>query len=236
MNKHQYFDRSLDWAGVQAIRDQRSRQVAWIVAGIAVAVAALLAVALAMLMPLKRVEPMMVLVDRQTGHVERVDPNSRRMLTADEALTQSLLAQYVTTREQFDRATAQADYRRVGLWSAGSARSTYLASMPVSNPSSPFNVYRPGSVVQVRVKSVSKVSPGLALVRFGSRLIDQTGRTGVELPMIATIRFRFVDGEMSFDDRLINPLGFQVTSYRRDAEAAEPTLPPAARVPEGAAL
>ena len=236
MNKHHYFERSLDWAGTQAMRDQRSRQVAWIIAGIAAASAALLAVALIMLMPLKRVEPVMLLVDRQTGHVERVDPNSARTLTADEALTQSLLAQYVTGREQFDRATAQADYRRVGLWSAGSARSSYLGSMPASNPSSPFNVYKPGSVVQVRVKSVSKVSPGLSLVRFGSRLIDETGRAGTEMPMIATVRFRFVDGTMSFDDRLINPLGFQVTSYRRDAEAAELTAPPTAQIPAGAAL
>ena len=234
MNKHHYFERSLDWAGTQAARDQRSRRTAWIVAGVAVSMAAFLAVALAMLMPLKRVEPVMLLVDRQTGHVERVDPDSARMLTADEALTQSLLAQYVIAREQFDRATAQAGYRRVGLWSAGSARSNYLRFMPASNPSSPFNIYKPGTVVQVRVKSVSKVAPNVALVRFGSRLVDETARPGIEMPMIATVRFRYVDAAMSFEDRLINPLGFQVTSYRRDQEAAEPPLPAGPSVQAGA--
>ena len=236
MNKHQYFEKSIDWASAQTVRDRRSVRTAWIVAGVAIAVVALQAVAWAMFVPLKRVESVMLLVDRQTGHVERVDPNSARILTADEALTQSLLAQYVTSREQFDRATAQVDYRRVGLWSAGSARSNYLRSMPASNPSSPFNIYKPGSVVQVRVKSVSRIAPNVALVRFGSRLVDETGRAGIEMPMIATVRFRYVNAAMSFDDRLINPLGFQVTSYRRDQETSEPPLPSMPPVQAGATL
>jgi len=39
---------------------------------------------------------------------------------------------------------------------------------------------------------------------------------------ISTVRYRYVDAPMSLEDRLINPLGFQVVSYRRDAETIEP--------------
>lgn len=222
MTKHQYFGQAASWAGEHEAMERRSRKAAWLIAGVAVGIAAFEAVALAMLVPLKRVEPIMVLVDRQTGFVETIDPAAPRRLAADDALTQSLLAQYVSAREGFDRATASADYRRVGLWSAGSARQAYVAGMQPSNPASPFGRYPAGTVQSVRVKSVSRIAPNLALVRFATALDAQDGRRPVESHHVATVRYRFIDAAMSFDDRLTNPLGFQVTGYRREAEAPEP--------------
>jgi type IV secretion system protein VirB8 len=40
----------------------------------------------------------------------------------------------------------------------------------------------------------------------------------------ALISYRFSGAPMRMEDRLINPLGFQVVSYRRDAEG--PAIPP----------
>src|SRR5947208_4302434 len=94
MTKHSYFEQATSWAAEQQDSDRRSRKTAWLVAGVAVGTAAFEAVALAMLMPLKTVQPITLLVDRQTGFVETVDPNSPRRISADDALTQSLLAQY----------------------------------------------------------------------------------------------------------------------------------------------
>jgi type IV secretion system protein VirB8 len=185
------------------------------------------AVALAMLAPLKTVQPITILVDRQTGFVEAIDPISPRRVSADEALTQSLLAQYVSAREGFDRATVSADYRRVALWSAGRARSSYLAEMPAANPSSPLQRYAGGTVVSVRVKSVSKLGNGIALVRFDTIRQDPNGYADIGQAWASVVRYRYVDAPMQFDQRLINPLGFQVTGYRRDAES--PPAPAPAR-------
>lgn len=229
MTKHHYFEQAATWASEHEAMERRSRKAAWLVAGIAVGIAGFEAVALAMLTPLKRVEPMMVLVDRQTGFVETVDPKAPRRLTADDALTQSLLAQYVNAREGFDRATVADDYRRVGLWSAGSARQAYVAGMQPSNPASPFGQYPAGTIQSVRVKSVSRIAPNLALVRFATALEAPDGRVSVESHHVATVRYRFADAAMSFDDRIVNPLGFQVVGYRREAEAPEP--PPVAVQP-----
>jgi len=172
------------------------------------------------------VQPITILVDRQTGFVETVDPNSPKRISADEALTQSLLAQYVNAREGFDRATVKGDYRRVGLWSAGTARQAYLNAMQPANPASPINRFPAGTVISARVKSVSRIAPNLALVRFGLVFDGQNGRASAESAYIATVRYRFLDAAMSFEDRLANPLGFQVVGYRREAEA--PDMPPAA--------
>ena len=189
-----------------------------LIAGIAVAVALLEAVALAVLPPLKTVQPLTILVDRQTGFVETVDPLHPRTVTADAALTNAFLAQYVEARERFDRATIRADYRRVGLWSGDRARATYLAQIAATNPDSPFQRYPSGTVVRAAIKSVSRIGPGTALVRFDTQLEDRSGRTSSPRAWIAVVRFRFVDAPMAVADRFINPLGFQVTGYQRDPE------------------
>jgi type IV secretion system protein VirB8 len=217
--KKEYFEKAASWAVDTQANAARSTRFAWTAAGITAGIACFEAVALAMLVPLKTVEPITLLVDRQTGYVQALDPSSPRRVAADEALTQAFLAQYIMSREGFDRATISADYRKVALWSSASARSAYLAMMPASNPESPFSRYPAGSVVAVRVKSVSKLSDGVALVRFDTLLQDMSGRRDVAQPWISTVRYRYVDVPMSLEDRLINPLGFKVLSYRRDAEA-----------------
>lgn len=220
--KADYFERAQSWAVNAQVSAARSRRTAWTVAGAAGGIAMLEAVALAMLLPLKTVEPITLLVDRHTGYVQALDPLHPARVKADEALTQSLLAQYVSAREGFDRATVSADYRRVALWSGGAARAAYLAQMPASNPESPLQRYRGGTVVSTRVKSVSKLDNGTALVRFDTLRQDRNGFMDTAQPWISIIRYRFNDAPMRLEDRLINPLGFQVVSYRRDAEAPEP--------------
>jgi type IV secretion system protein VirB8 len=41
----------------------------------------------------------------------------------------------------------------------------------------------------------------------------------------AVVSFRFTGQPMRMEDRLLNPLGFQVTAYRRDAETAADANP-----------
>lgn len=224
MNEREtYFREARSWAEDNRVRSARSRKVAWTVAGIAIGAAAFEAVALAMLVPLKTVQPITLLVDRQTGFVQALDPTTPQRVAADAALTDAYLAQYVSAREGFDRATIQLDYRRVALWSAGRARSSYLSVMAAGNPASPVQTYTAGTTVLVRVKSVSRLQPGISLIRFDTQRTDRNGQAEAPRPWISVVRYRYSDAPMAFGDRLVNPLGFQVTGYRRDAEApAEP--------------
>jgi type IV secretion system protein VirB8 len=45
------------------------------------------------------------------------------------------------------------------------------------------------------------------------------------------IRYRFTTEPMRAEDRFINPLGFEVTRYRRDQEAVTPPEPAAVATP-----
>src|ERR1700712_2780149 len=73
-SRQAYYADARSWAeDAQAARD-RSRRFAWRIAAAAATIAALEALALIALAPLKTVVPYTLLVDRNTGFVEALDP------------------------------------------------------------------------------------------------------------------------------------------------------------------
>ena len=65
---------------------ERSRRIAWIVAAAFGVIALLLVFALVLMLPLKTVEPYALLVDRQTGNVEALDPLTEETISANTAI------------------------------------------------------------------------------------------------------------------------------------------------------
>jgi len=219
LSRETYYAQAQSWAQDRDAGQRKAARIAWIIAALAVAVAVLEALALIALTPLKTLVPYTVLVDRNTGYVQALDGTHPQTLKPDAALTQALLAQYVVAREGYDVATIADQYARVSLWSAEGARRDYLALMPASNPQSPLAIYGRGGQLRVRIESVSPLAQGQALVRFVCQRRD--GLQGESAPSyyVAIIQYRFVGNPQKLEDRLTNPLGFQVTSYRRDQEA-----------------
>jgi type IV secretion system protein VirB8 len=230
-----YYKDAESWAGDRQQELRKSRKVAWMVAAGACGVAVLEGLALVLLVPLKTVEPYTLLVDRNTGFVQAVRPLDEQRVAADTALTQSLLVQYVTQREGFDHDSVQSNYRHVTLWSAENARTDYIGGMQASNPQSPLARYPRGTVVEVRVKSVSPVARNVAMVRYDTSMRNATGQVTPLGAWVSVIRYRFTGEPMRQEDRFANPLGFQVVRYRKDQEALPgpeqaPTIQPGAPV------
>ncbi|WP_269514072.1 virB8 family protein [Brevundimonas subvibrioides] len=217
-----YYKEAGSWAADRAAEIDRSRRVAWIIAGVSVVVALVEGIALMVLMPLKTVVPYTLLVDRTTGFVQTLKPLEANEITPDRALVQSMLVQYVIARESFDIATLNANYQKVGLWSAEAARSDYVSLMQASNPRSPLQTLPRSTVVDTRIKSVSPLGLDTALVRFETIRRDAGGTLQPALPWVAVVRYRLSGEPMAVEDRFSNPLGFQVVSYRRDQEAPAP--------------
>ncbi|MBX3564019.1 MAG: hypothetical protein KF730_05510 [Sphingomonas sp.] len=214
-----YYREAGSWAEDQQAGLRASRRTAWIIAGTAAAIAVMEAFALLLLTPLKTVEPYTLLVDKQTGFVQALKPLDAQLVSGNAALTQSFLVQYVIARESFDIATLQANYRKVSLWSDGGARNAYVASVQASNPDSPLARLPRTTIVETRVKSVSPLAANSALVRFDTIRRDADGRTQEPRAWVAVIRYRYSGEPMRLEDRFINPLGFEVSHYQRNAEA-----------------
>ena len=213
-----YLRDSQSWAEDRDERRARSERRAWLIAAVAAGIAALEALALVGLTPLKTVEPYTLLVDRQTGYVEALKPLDPQRVSDDTALTQSFLVQYVIAREGYNYDTVRSDYRKVGLWSTGEARGSYVTAMQASNADSPLARYRSGTTIDVTVKSVTSLSKGVAMVRFLTERHDAGGPSSDPRNWVAVVRFGYSSAPLSIADRMVNPLGFQVTRYRRSYE------------------
>ena len=230
-NREDYLQAAESWGADRHDELTKSRRTAWIVAGVAAAIALFEAIALVFLTPLKTVEPYTLLVDRHTGFVQALNPLEPQRVSGDTALTQSFLVQYVIARENYDVNSVQNDYRKVALWSADKARSDYLTIMQSNNAASPLVKYPRGTMVETLVKSVSPISANVALIRFDTRRRDAAGDWQPAQSWVSTIKYRYSGEPMKQEDRVFNPLGFQVLSYRRDAEMLPVAVPAATNTP-----
>lgn len=224
-DREAYYAEALSWGADRAAEAAKSRRIAWIVASVATAIAALEALALIALAPIKTVVPYTVMVDRTTGFVQVLEGTHPETVKPNTALTHSMLAQYVIARESFDINSLAQQYKKVALWSGGEAQRDYLALMPMSNALSPLNVYPRSALVNTTVESVTPSGPDSVQVRFSTEQRDQSQAAVVTGRYVAQIRFRYSGEPLSLEDRLANPLGFQVIEYRRDQELAPQALP-----------
>jgi type IV secretion system protein VirB8 len=188
------------------------------------------AAAIALMLPLREVVPYTVLVDRQTGYIETARGLKLGDLAEDEAIVQAMSAQYVLARETFDPQDFAERYDRVALWSLGAARDDYVAQFQANLPGNILSDLRPGTRIDVTVKKIELLDAETVRVRFEVRRRDPGADLPVRQDYQAVMTYRFTGAPMKMEDRLLNPLGFQVTAYRRDAETA---IEPASEVAAG---
>jgi type IV secretion system protein VirB8 len=184
---------------------------------------------LLLLMPLKRVEPFLVRVDRSTGIVDVV-PVFAGHSGMDETVTRYFLTHYVTVCERFNFATAESDYEECGAFHAAQRNQAWYALWNPNNPASPLNVHKDGSTVRVQVESVSffRRASGvsdLAQVRYLAA--ERQGSTAAErlTHWIATIQYAYAAPSRDPKTRRWNPLGFKIVDITSEPEVL--TQPPA---------
>ena len=213
-----YFAEARRWDQDRLASAIRSRQLAWTVAAVASGLTLASVIAVAVLTPLKTTEPFVVRVDRSTGAVDVVRGLSSREgpTTYDEAVSKYFLGQYVRAREGYLDPAAEESFTLVSILSNGAEQRRWADLYRGSNPDSPQNLYGSDAEAVVSIRAIGFINDGVANVRF-HRTVRQAQQTA-ESDWIATIAFTYTHAPMSEPDRLRNPLGFQVTSYRADPE------------------
>lgn len=212
-----YYKSARAWDDDRVANATKSSRVAWWVAGLACGVSALLAIAVASLSPLKRVEPYLVRVDSATGIVDNVVRVADTQLGKDEVMNRYFLRRYVTLRQSYMRQELQGNYEQLFLLSAPKERASLKQEWQLGSPTSPFAIYGENGKAVVKITSVSFIRDDIAQVRY---YVTET-KSGLEdvRHKIATIEFRYVSAPASEEARGVNPLGFQCVSWRADEEA-----------------
>ena len=209
-----------DWYAdrYQSIFVSRNR---WLVTAILLLGLALAqAIALVALMPLKTSIPF-VIKEEVSGAITTVAPlRGDSSILYQESTRKYFLARYVISRETYDPAGLAENYTAVGLMSDREEAQEFEHSIAQTNPKSSIHVYGQNAKRLIRVKSISFLNDHLAQVRLSATDKTRSG-TEIESEWVALVGFRFGPAPVSESDRLINPLGFYVTSYRLDQEVVQ---------------
>jgi type IV secretion system protein VirB8 len=232
-----YVSEVRSWDEDRAANQSRLQRMAWAVAVAGWLCAVACAVALLVLMPLKRVEPFIVRVDSSTGIVDVV-PVYAGQMPMDQVVTRYFLAHYITTCERFNFATAESDYEECGAFHSAKRNQSWYALWAPTNPASPLNVHRDGSVVRVTVTSVTFLNRAngladLAQVRYLKAEQLDSGVARTVTHWIATVRYSYATPASDPRIRRWNPLGFKVAEVVSEPEAEIQLVPTGDESPGG---
>ncbi len=198
---------------------EKSRTIAWRVA-YGAGIAAILAIAAVCLMtPLKTVVPYVIRVDNHTGATDIVTVLKDAKNTYGEVTDKYFLAQYVRYRENYDWDTIQSTYDATNLLSANAVQNEF--KLFYDRTDAPHKVLKDKFKVSITINAITFIGD-VAQIRFEKNTLPIGGQTVPPAPvrLIATIAYKYENTPIQEKDRLINPLGFQVTSYRVDPENA----------------
>jgi len=197
---------------------QQSARRAWIVAG-GFGVIALAALAHSLYtLSQHKVEPIVITVDRQTGQYELPSRLGTVTLDDDEAITQSYIFRYIRDRETYDPADNVPRIEAVYAESTDQAAESLFDIWGDARAGShPFNVYGDDGKVTVLIRSISFIDHDTASIRLIKTIRD--GGAAITREFVVTMDFIYERAsERVLEAVWRNPLGFQVTRYRIDAE------------------
>lgn len=218
-DKERYFATARTWEYDRMRAAIQSKRVAWGVAGGACALAVASVAAIAMLTPLKTVQPYVIRVDRSSGETEIVTAlKGPKPRTYEDSVNRYFISQYVRLREGWLNDAARENAYTVMLMSDPAEASRYLASVQSNNKNAPSNIYGDKGYVSIAIRTISFLSPTVAQIRY-TKIITFGQNTPVAQNWNAILTFKFTTAPEHEKDRNLNPLGFQVVNYRSDPEA-----------------
>lgn len=203
-------------------REKRIKKASFTVGVLGLLVGLLGVAAVIVMLPLKRTDVELYIVDNVTGRVEHVTRTSKSSLTALEAVERANVARYIKMREGYNYFQLQSDYDQVQKLGTPDVNNAYLSWY--AGAEAPDAVYQKAAHVAT-VEIISSVISDatkpdrLATVRFKKTIRKVADNTKRVEYWDVRMTFHFEPNkEMKDSERETNELGFVVTSYQRDKE------------------
>jgi type IV secretion system protein VirB8 len=214
-----FFNKGANWEATRVSDLEKSRKLAWgfaVLMGFCLAVAV---IALAMLTPLRRTVPYVVMQDAQTGNLEVLQAFDNRVIGNQELLNKYWARRYVVSREQYNWWLVGADYDNVAALTDPGIFAEYgnqfLGDKGLDKVFGDFTERR----IKVLSIAPSPTNSQQMVVRFERTTVSKGAVVEAPTVFVVNMTFRYNPNAYASEAELIrNPMGFQVFSYRRDVE------------------
>ncbi|MDM8335617.1 VirB8 family type IV secretion system protein [Wolbachia pipientis] len=164
------------------------------------------------------IEPFVIEIEKKSGIVQLVDPVTVKQYSADEVLNNHFIAEYIKSREVFDPYNYNYNYyTKVRLFSSSNVYREFRSYINSQSMNDLFNLYSDFVKNEFKVRSIQKLDDDTFQVRFTVEFTRKDG-SSIRKNKIVIMSYRYAPLEMNDQQRYINPLGFQVISYRVDDE------------------
>jgi len=157
----------------------------------------------------KSLEPYVIEVEQKTGIATVVDQLTAQNFTGDQAIRRYFINEFVHAASGYDPKTYKSDNDKVRVFSAGGVYAEFRNRI---------NARQLGaeSQIEVRIKSIQFLNNSTAQIRIvqQANIIQTTSATSATKDQVITLGFYFAPQiNLTMEERLLNPLGFQVTQY-----------------------
>lgn len=213
--------------------NEASKKMAWKLTYFSFGLTAISLIAIAGLTPLKETQPYLLRVDNNTGYVDIVTKLKNAQNDYGEEVSKYFLANYVKNRESYDWFTVEDNYKTLLLQSDDNEQNRINTQF--KRPDAPYKIYTDKQRVFITIDNISFINKSnlqdgaTAQVRFTKRVEATNGgsydpNTNIIQPApqvtkyVATIAYDWRNASMKENERLANPLGFTVVSYRTDID------------------
>ncbi|MGL9731304.1 MAG: virB8 family protein [Wolbachia sp.] len=164
------------------------------------------------------IEPFVIEIEKKSGIVQLVDPVTVKQYSADKVLNNHFIAEYIKAREVFDKYNYNYNYyTKVRLFSSPNVYNEFRNYISSQNMDDLFNLYSGFVKNEFKIRSIQKLYDDTFQVRFAVEFTRKDG-SSVKKNKIVIMSYKYASLEMNDQQRYVNPLGFQVTSYRLDDE------------------
>ena len=156
-------------------------------------------------------EPYLIEYDKKSGYMTIVEARSKKEYTAQQAVKESMVLQYIDKREAPQLASLEEDMNYVRMTTAAKIYPDYLAE--VSGNVRLLKEAGGDAKYKTKVKALQYLAANRVQVTISKNtIVDGIEKATMDYRII--VSFGFADIEMPIDDMRVNPLGFQVTYYK----------------------
>jgi type IV secretion system protein VirB8 len=157
------------------------------------------------IMASKSLEPYVIEIEKKTGIPTVVDQMTVQHFTSDQMIRRYFINQFVHSATGYDPKTYKMDAERVRLFSTQAVYSDFRNRIDPKDLGG-------NSSIEVRIKSIQFSDGNTAQIRV-VRQVNKEDSGSSSKDEIITMNFYFTNLNLNLEERLINPLGFQVNKY-----------------------